>query len=137
MKGLLVLILMLATASLNAQPNTSTLPKIRFQEGFFSTKWELGEKDVPEYEIGNHLQKHNNEAYYQWRRAKSLETQTVIYLLLASGGILTGALVKSDAGKIAGFSAGGAFAIISLGTAIGSGAKQKRAVNLYNRGAGY
>ena len=137
MKGFMVLILMLATACLNAQPNTAKLPKIRFQDGFFSTKWELGDNKVSEYEIGNQLQKHNNEAYYQWRRAKSLETQTVIYLLLASAGILTGTLVKSDAGKIAGFSAGGAFAIISLGTAIGSDGKQKKAISLYNSSAGY
>jgi len=136
MKWLLIPVLF-AALSLQAQTTTNTLPKIRYQEGFLSTKWELGDKDVKQPDIKLHLQKTNNDAFYQWRRADALEIQTVIWTVLATGGLVGGLLLKNDNAKL--YSLGGAigFGVIGLATGLTAGAKRKKAVNIYNKAAGY
>lgn len=112
-------------------------PKIRFEEGLFSTKWELGDKDVKQADIAAHLQKTNNDAYYQWRRADALETQTLIWTILATGSVVGALLVKEKAFKYGGFGGGVLFGSIALGTALASDSKRNKAVTIYNRFAGY
>ncbi len=141
MKPFLILLALVAciTVPLSAQDK---LPKIRYTQGFWTDRYELGEKDVKKPDIRLHLQKHNNEAYYQFRRSESLEVQGVIWMLVGSIGsavAIIGAtkndpnvpLVASAAGVgVIGYTA----TIICFSVASG---KNQKAIDLYNRAAGY
>lgn len=122
---------------LNAQVNTGNLPKIRYQEGFLNTRWELGDKDVRAGEIRLHLQKNNQEAFYQWRRSDALDVQTVVWALLCAGAGVGAVLLKDDKPKLAALGGCVLFGGIGLVTGLTAGSKRKKAVTLYNRTAGY
>ena len=128
---------LLFTCVLHAQVTTIKLPKIRYQEGFLSTKWELGDKDVKPADIRLHLEKNNQEAFYQWRRADALDVQTVIWSLLCAGGAVGGVLLKDDKPKLVALGGCVLFGTIGITTGLVAGSKRKKAVTLYNRSAGY
>lgn len=122
---------------LSAQVSTNKLPKIRYQEGFLSTKWELGDKDVRPADIRLHLEKNNQEAFYQWRRADALDVQTVIWSLLCAGAGVGAIFIKDDKPKLAALGGCVLFGGIGIVTGLTAGGKRKKAVTLYNRAAGY
>lgn len=134
MKWILVFPILLLAFSLQAQ---NKLPKIRHQESFFADKYELGDKDVKPAEIKLHLEKNNTDAYYKWRRADAQETNTVIFMALATASLLTGVFVKDDNLSLAGYGSAVLFSGISLGTVLASGNNREKAIELYNRAAGY
>ena len=133
MKWILVFPILLLAFSLQAQ---NKLPKIRHQESFFADKYELGDKDVKPAEIKLHLEKNNTDAYYKWRRADAQETNTVIFMALATASLLTGVFVKDDNLSLAGYGSAVLFSGISLGTVLASGNNREKAIELYNRAAG-
>ena len=128
---------MLCLVAMQAQTTTTKLPKLRYQDGFLSTKYEIADKPASATDIGLHLEKTNPDANHHWRQAKSLETQATVFLLLGTGGLFAGLLLKNEKAKIAGYAAGGGFALIGLVTAIGSGSHEHKAFEEYNRAAGY
>lgn len=121
---------------------TDKLPKIRASAGFLTTHWELGEKDVKQPDIRLHLEKHNTEAYYQFRRAEGLDVQGTIWMIVGLGAsivTLTQSL-KDDPNRTVGISAAG-IGVVSYTAAIIcysiGGVKQRKAIDIYNRAAGY
>ena len=99
MKSILLAITLLFSLSLASQ-DTEKQPKLRYTTGFFNTKWELGDKDMSEKQVQLHLEKHDSDAYFNFRRAKSLETQTAWYLILGGAGTLGGAFKKDEAALV-------------------------------------
>lgn len=130
-------LLLFMLAQMQAQTTAAKLPKLRFENKFLSTKYEIGDKFATAADIGLHLEKNNPDAYHHWRQAQSLETQTTVFLLLAAGSMVAGLLLKNDNAKIAGYGAGAGFAVIGLVTAISSDGHHKKAFDTYNRAAGY
>lgn len=141
MKPFLILLAIVACVSVPMSAQNK-LPKIRFTQGFFTDRYELGEKDVKKPDIRLHLQQHNNEAYYQFRRSESLSTQGTIWFVvgtLASILVTTQAL-RSDPPLPIVVSAAGV-GVVSYTAAIVcysiSGSKNQKAIDIYNRAAGY
>lgn len=118
------------------------LPKIRHHSGFFTDRFELGDKDVKRPEIRLHLQQHNNEAYYQFRRSESLSTQGALWMIVGiAGSVLTlTQLLKDDPNTSIGLTGAGIGIAGYTGSIICfsiSGAKQQKALDIYNKAAGY
>lgn len=128
--------LTLLGSMLLAQP-AAKLPEIKYQEGFFSTKYQLGSQPVKAPDIRLHLEKSNAEAYHLWRKSEGQEDATAILLAVAAGALVGGVLAKDQTIKYAAFGGAGVFACISLYPALASGKNHKKAVQVYNRAAGY
>ena len=135
-KLLYVLSLSFICINLYAQTPTEKPPKLRYTTGFFNVKWELGDKDVNPHEVQLHLDKHDTDASYNFKRARSLEKQSVIFTLLGTTALLVGLSTKEET-ALASYGACIAFSITGLGTAISSKNKYEKAINLYNRKFGY
>ena len=118
---------------------TEKPPKIRYSTGFFSTKWEIGDKDKTPNEVQLHLDKYDNDASYNFKRARSLEKQTTIFLLLGTAGMAVGLFAGegNEEVALAGYGSAVVFYSISLGTIISSKKKYEKAVNGYNKKFGY
>lgn len=130
------LILISATTWVHGQ--TDTIPeKLRYSQGFFSTKYELGDVDKTPQEITLHLEKTSPAAYYDWKRGRSLDTQSKIWALVGSLGTLTGLLSNNNGVQIAGYGVGVVGYSVSLGTLLGAQAKTEKAINTYNTEYGY
>lgn len=136
MKTIITLSLLFMSVGLFSQTTAANPPKLRYTAGFFSTKWELGDKDVTLPEIQLHLNKNDNEAAYNFRRARALSAQSSVFSLLGAVGLLVG-VFTDDATSIAGYGAGVVFSGISIGTGIASKNKYEKAVNGYNKKFGY
>lgn len=120
-----------------ARAQSDKLPKIRITDGFFSTQIELGDKDVTGKEIRLHLEKTNPEAYHKWRRYESLSNQSAVFTVVCVAGLVGGLLLKNDNAKLASLGGSVVFGGIGLGTALGAASNRKKAVDQYNRSAGY
>ena len=136
MKTIITLSLLFMSVGLFSQTTAAKPPKLRYTTGFFSTKWELGDKDVTPPEIQLHLDKNDNEAAYNFRRARALSLQSSVFSLLGAVGILVG-VFTDDTVSLVGYGAGVAFSGISIGTGIASKSKYDKAVNGYNKKFGY
>lgn len=136
MKNVFTLLLLVLPIILLCQ-NTETKPaKIRYSNGFFNTKWEIGDKDVVPKDVQLHLDKYDNEASFNFKRADALEKETLIFTLIGSVGMLVGVLAK-DGTSLIGYSSAVVFYGLSLGTSISSKKKYDKAVNGYNKKFGY
>ena len=135
-KLLYVVSLSFICINLYAQTPTEKPPKLRYTTGFFNVKWELGDKDVNQKEVQLHLDKNDTDASYNFKRARALEKQSAIFLLLGTAALVTGLYVKEEA-AIAGYGSAVVFSAIGLGTSISSKQKYDKATNLYNRKFGY
>lgn len=116
-----------------------TLPKLRVNNGFFSTKYELGDKDIKEKEVALHLEKYSAESYHLWKRSNSLGIQSTIYSIIGAGAFITGFAISENNPKGAVTSylvSAGAFTA-SLVTYLGYASKRDKAINTYNKFAGY
>lgn len=118
------------------------LPKIRYSSGFFTERYELGEKDVKKPEIRLHLQQHNNEAYYQFRRSQSLEAQGTVWLILGTAAsVLVLAQALQDEPSVPVLVAAGGVGVVGYTASIIcftiGGTKNQKAIDIYNRAAGY
>lgn len=130
--------LLLISGSTWAYGQTDTIPeKLRYTQGFFSTKYELGDVDKTPQEITLHLEKTSTAAYYDWKRARGLENQSAIWLLVGSVGALTGVIAKEPGVKIAGYGVGVLGYSVSLVQTFSAQAKTEKAINTYNSEYGY
>jgi len=125
--------------------NTPTLPKLRYYSRFLSEKWELGDKDVQPKDVALHLEKHSPAAYYDWRRGQSLSKTGDAFTSLGTVSGVVGCValftVKDDYQR-AWTSAGGfiglaVFDLTGLCFNMGGHTKMERAMDTYNRAAGY
>lgn len=134
MKHYLLFPVLIAAFSLQAQ---TQLPKIRLQKTFWSVKYELGDKDTKPAEIRTHLQKNNQDAYYLWRRADALQTQSLVWTTLGTLSMLVGILADGDGAKLGGYGSAVLFYSVGLGTGLASNGKRQKSIDAYNKAAGY
>ena len=116
---------------------SSELPKIRFSSGFFSTRYEIGEKDVTEKQVSLHLEKSSPESYYQWKRGRALGNQALVWSIIGTGGMLVGVLSQKTETKLIGYSTAAVGFTGALVCEIASGSKKEKAIRQYNKIAGY
>lgn len=130
------LFLIMLPLAVFSQTGSQSQPKLRYQNGFFNVKWELGQKDVTANEVQLHLDKTDTDASYNFKRARALEKQSAIFTILASAALIAGLSTKDEA-AIAGYGTCIVFSSIGLGTSITSKKKYDKAVSIYNRKYGY
>lgn len=132
-----VLLAFILVFSVGIQLQAQSKPqKLRYSTGFFSSKWEIGDKDVKPNEVQLHLDKYDTDAAANFKKAKSLQLQTSIFSLLGSIGILVGALTEDETALV-GYGSGVVFSGIAIGTGVASGKKYKKAMDGYNKKYGY
>ena len=138
MKILMLIVTIMITVPmwLNAQTPGSQ-PKIRVTPGFLSKNYELGDKDVTTKEVGLHLDKYSPEAYYDWKRSRSLGTQSLIWSIVGLTGMIVGVTSDNEGVQLGGYSAAVVGFGASLVCVIGSGSKEKKAIKTYNLKFGY
>lgn len=136
MKSILLAVALLFSFSLQSQTETKP-PKFRYSSGFFTTKWELGDKDVSAKEVRSHLEKHSSEAYHYWRKAEGNATTSVVFSIVMLGGFITGLVSDNEETQLIGYSVAAGAGIVTLVTTLSSGRNAKKAVNTYNRKFGY
>ena len=119
-------------------------PKIRYTADFFGNRYEIGDKDASQKDVILHLQKNDSEAYYQFKRGKSIENQSWIFAAIAIGGCIltvTQVLKKEGEKNIALTGIGLGATAVGLGATFIMGAvantKYKKGVDLYNKKFGY
>jgi hypothetical protein len=136
MKFILFSLLLLSSCNLFSQVKPSQ-PKIRISSGVFTTKYELGDKDVKAKDVRAHLETTSPEAYYRWRKSESAGISSLIFSIVGLGGIIYAITATDDTQKAAGYfiSAGGLST--SLVCALVSSARQEKAADIYNRKFGY
>lgn len=125
----------LLCANLSAQDFPQ--PKLRYNVGFFSVQYELGDQDVTSAQVLDHLQDTNAEAYYLFRKSQSQSTTGTIFSIVGSAGLLVGLLSKNNTTKIIGYGGALVGSIVSLSFTLSSQANAERAVNTYNAAFGY
>lgn len=135
MKNMCALTLMIIC--INVLSAQQTQPKVRYSAGFFTTRYEIGDKDVKQPDVLAHFEKTYQPAYYDFRRGMSLEMGGMVGLLVGSVGLLTGVLANEPGVQIAGYSTGLVGYSYSLIALLSSGAKKEKAINAYNKNFGY
>ena len=80
----------LTTINLNAQDIQYKPDKIRYYSGFFTTNFEIGDKDVSATEVATHLEKYSPKAYYDFMRGSDLAKQSRLWLWAGVGGRMGG-----------------------------------------------
>jgi len=112
--------------------------KIRVQESFFSTNYEIGDKDATATDIKLHLEKTGPaEAYSLWQRGHKQEINGTIWLGIGTAGMLLGLLAENDDAQLIGYTGAAVAYTTSLIFYINSGKNQGKAIKNYNKANGY
>lgn len=113
-------------------------PKLRYNPGFFSTRYELGDKDISARNITLHLEKHDAAAYHTWQRANDARKAGWVWCGVAALGAVVGAFSSTDTVLPA---AGWGVAAVGLTGVLVCDLNEKkrreRAIDGYNRKYGY
>jgi len=128
------------TINLNAQDVQEKPEKIRYYSGFFSTNFEIGDKDVSATEVATHIEKYSPKAYYDFMRGSELAKQSNLWLIVGLGGCLVATTSLSNDNldnAILGLTIGAAGFGISSFKGFKSIAKQKSGIDKYNQKFGY
>lgn len=136
MKTILLAVALLFSVSAIAQ-NTGKPPKFRITKSIFTTKYELGDKDVNGNEIRLHLEKHSPEAYYQWRKAEGAGTTALVSKIIGLGGMIYGLASSDNTQQIIGYGVATTAFTVALVATLSSGVRQEKAVSIYNNKFGY
>lgn len=136
MKIALLAFALLFSLSLQSQTETKP-PKLRYTSGFFTTKWELGDKDVSEKEVRSHLEKHSSEAYHYWRKAEGNGKTALVFSIIMLGGFITGIVAEKDETQLIGYSVAAGAGIVTLITTLSASKNADKAATTYNRKFGY
>ena len=138
MKNTLLALALLSALSAFGQTPAAKPAKLRYNPGFFSTRYELGDKDVKPPEIRLHLEKHDAAAYHLWRRADGARRSGWVWAAVAGAGALAAAFSDGDEALAAG--GWGVCAVGLTGTLVCDLNEKKRrekAIDTYNRKFGY
>lgn len=135
MRTLIFLLLLLAPALLGAQADK--LPKLRITKHFLSTAYELGDSTAKPAAVRLHLEQYNAKAYHHWRQADKADGSATVWMLIGSGGLLTGLLAKKQGIQAAGYGIGAVGYGASLVIGLNGMRNRSKAVSVYNTEAGY
>jgi len=109
------------------------LPKVRVSTGFLSTRYELGEKFVPEKDVLNHFETHNSKAYYYMKEGRGYKALATGLTIAGAACLLAGVITENTAVTVISVPISlGAFVFSMMG-----GSKKDKAVDVYNTAAGY
>lgn len=136
MKLFLTLALLFFSVTLFCQTEVKQ-PKLRYSAGFFTTKWELGDKDVTTKEVQSHLEKHSADAYHHWRKSETSGTTSIIFGVIAIGGLIVGMTSENEDTQLIGYGVTIGAGTVSLVSALVSHGHTEKAVTVYNRKYGY
>jgi len=127
----------LTTINLNAQDIQDKPDKIRYSTGFFTTNFEIGDKDVSATEVATHMEKYSPKAYYDFKRGSELAKQSNTWSYIGLGGLLVGLLSSNIDNALLGYSVGTVGFTVSTIKGFKSQAKQKSGIDKYNQKFGY
>ena len=138
MKHPFILLALLCAFSSMAQTAATKPAKLRYNPGFFSVRYELGDKGVTGKDIRLHLEKHDAGAYHLWRRGDGARSAGWVWCGVAALGAIVGAATSTDTALPA---AGWGVAAVGLTGVIVCDLNEKRrrerAIDTYNRKFGY
>lgn len=113
-------------------------PKIRYQEGFFSTRYEIGDKDAKHNDVTLHLEKAATpQTYDLWKKGNRQENNAWIWIAVGSGGLLATILYPDSDTQIIGYSTAAVGYSTALVIGLNANKNQKRAIKDYNTANGY
>ena len=119
---------------LSAQENPG---KLRIENGFFSTKYEIGDKTTPSKQVASHLKVHDTDAYIKWKAADRAQNNLALWTVVGSVGLLVGVFAGNTQTKVVGFSAAAVGYGISIVPLINSSSRRQKSIDMYNRKFGY
>ena len=125
------------TINLNAQDVQEKPEKIRYYSGFFSTNFEIGDKDVSATEVATHMEKYSPKAYYDFMRGSDLAKQSRLWLWAGVGGMLVGTFSSNPSNSLLGYSTAVLGYSIGYAKVFKSMKKQKSGIDKYNQKFGY
>jgi len=130
-------ILIVISLTFNGFSQTKEFAKVRYTTGFFTTKYEIGDKDADEKTVLAHFEKTYPGAYYDFKRGMALDVQSTVSGVIGSAGLLIGLFSKKSGSKAVGYGIGAVGYTYSLIVSIGAKAKKESAINAYNKNFGY
>jgi hypothetical protein len=142
--SIFLIISFFTTINLNAQDIQDKPDKIRYSTGlrvsgisFFTSNFEIGDKDVSATEVATHMEKYSPKAYYDFKRGSELAKQSNTWSYIGLGGILVGLLSSNTDNTALAYTVG--IVGITVGSIKGfkSQAKQKSGIDKYNQKFGY
>lgn len=111
--------------------------KLRFQSGFFTSKWEIGDNVTKQKAVGLHLERYSPKAATEFAFMQKSDRNAAIWNIIGTVGLL-GSVFSSDDGKALGFASVGVVGYTgALVCAINSTKHRKRAIKIYNTAYGY
>lgn len=138
MKNTLLPLALLCAFAAFGQTPAAKPEKLRYNVGFFSTRYELGNKDVKAREVRLHLEKHDAAAYHLWRRAEGASRAGLGWSLAGLAGALVGAFATDNAGvSAAGWGVCAVGLTGGLVCSLNEKKRRERAIDGYNRKFGY
>lgn len=112
-------------------------PKVRYTQGFFNTRYEIGDNDADEKTVLAHFEKTHPAAYYDFKRGMALDVQSTVSGVIGSAGLLIGIFSKKSGARAVGYGLGAVGYTYSLVVTFGAKAKKESAINAYNKNFGY
>lgn len=112
-------------------------PKLRTEEGLFGPRYTLNDQTVSRDSVRLHLERYNAQASVQWAFARRAQRNTLFWGIVGGGGLVGLTTIKQPTRSVW-------FSIPAIVGCTGlvictanEGKHRKRAVRLYNTGAGY
>lgn len=134
MKNLLLLAFSIAFCStLLAQAQ----PKIRYNQGFLSYKFEIGDKDASQKEVKLHLEKTSPNAAEKYHQSEVAGHRALLCSIIMLGGAVVGIVSKDADVQLYGYSAVVAAGVGTLIFNISRKSKLEKSIDIYNRQFGY
>lgn len=127
---LLIALPFLAAAQTGEKPG-----KLRYQSGFFTAKWELGDNSVKQKAVGLHLEKYSPKAATEFAFMRRAQKTGLVWDIITSVGILGAAFGGDAAFDFAAVGLVGCTGLVVC--SINDGKHRKRAIKTYNTAYGY
>jgi hypothetical protein len=132
MKLLTALLFVAFAFSLNAQK----LPQLKYTSSLFSNHYMLGDKEVKFNDVIEASKQVKGESYHLFKDASRASTNGLLWSVLALGGTLVGVFTTGNTSTTAyGVSVAGSIGTIVC--VINANSREKKAINEYNKQAGY
>jgi hypothetical protein len=137
MKQLTIALLLFLPGFIYAQSDSLKLPKLYVTEGFLTSGFELGDKKIGYNEVAPHLKVHNAESYHLWMRQEAQTKTSIVFSIIGIAGAVTGLVAKNSVTKSAGWVAASTSFLATTVIDLSAKGKRTKAVDIYNKGAGY
>lgn len=113
------------------------LPELTMIPGWFNTSYALDGKITSPGSVSSHLEANNQLAHYHFVKSYNQELGSAISSLVGVTGLLTGLLLKKPGAKAVAYGTSAVAFTTSVVFTIGYSSNRKKAINLYNKAAGY